>query len=127
MALNELNEPQNVASLLGAIVISAISAAISIAQRMLRGYPSSALWLFSESMSAILAGFLVWDLYPLIKDSLPAWASQPLLIATAAHFGGRLFQAIEKHFTKTTGIEIPRDVKPIQKPKTSKDPTQKGK
>lgn len=127
MALNELNEPQNVASLLGAIVISAISAAISIAQRMLRGYPSSALWLFSESMSAILAGFLVWDLYPLIKDSLPAWASQPLLIATAAHFGGRLFQTIEKHFTKTTGIEITRDVKPIQKPKTSKDPTQKGK
>ncbi len=127
MAINELQEPQNVASLLGAIVISAISAAISIAQRMLRGYPSSALWLFSESMSAILAGYLVWDLYPLIKDSLPTWASQPLLIATAAHFGGRLFQTIEKHFTKTTGVEIAKDVKPQRKPKASSTQSQEDK
>lgn len=117
MELKELNDQQNVASLLGAVVISSISAAISIMQRVLRGYPTSALWLFSESLSAILAGYLAWDLYPMISDSLPNWASQPLLVAVSAHYGGRLFQTIEKHFSKTTGIEIAKDIKPVKKPR----------
>lgn len=123
MAPQDLNDNQGFASLFGAMVISAISAAISITQRMLRGYPTSALWLFSESMSAILAGFLAWDMYPHMAESLPAWVSQPLIIAASAHFGGRLFQTLEKHFTKTTGIELAKDQKPIRKPKNTEAKT----
>ena len=125
MAPQDISEQNGFASFFGAIVISAVSAAISIAQRMLRGYPTSALWLFSESMSAILAGYLAWDIYPHVADSLPAWVSQPLVIAASAHFGGRLFQTLEKYFTKTTGIEVAKDVKPTKprKPKASPNPT----
>ena len=125
MAPQDISDQNGFASFFGAMVISAVSAAISIAQRMLRGYPTSALWLFSESMSAILAGYLAWDIYPHVADSLPAWVSQPLVIAASAHFGGRLFQTIEKYFTKTTGIEVAKDVKPTKprKPKASPNPT----
>lgn len=125
MAPQDISDQNGFASFFGAIVISAVSAAISIAQRMLRGYPTSALWLFSESMSAILAGYLAWDIYPHVADSLPAWVSQPLVIAASAHFGGRLFQTLEKYFTKTTGIEVAKDVKPVKprKPKASPNPT----
>ena len=125
MAPQDISDQNGFASFFGAMVISAVSAAISIAQRMLRGYPTSALWLFSESMSAILAGYLAWDIYPHVADSLPAWVSQPLVIAASAHFGGRLFQTIEKYFTETTGIEVAKDVKPTKprKPKASHNPT----
>lgn len=125
MAPQDISDQNGFASFFGAMVISAVSAAISIAQRMLRGYPTSALWLFSESMSAILAGYLAWDIYPHVADSLPAWVSQPLVIAASAHFGGRLFQTLEKYFTKTTGIEVAKDVKPTRprKPKASPNPT----
>ena len=125
MAPQDISDQNGFASFFGAIVISAVSAAISIAQRMLRGYPTSALWLFSESMSAILAGYLAWDIYLHVADFLPAWVSQPLVIAASAHFGGRLFQTLEKYFTKTTGIEVAKDVKPTRprKPKASPNPT----
>lgn len=121
MTLELQDQPNNLSSLWGALIISSISAAISIAQRMLRGYPTSALWLFSESLSAILAGYLAWDLYPVVQESLPTWVSQPLLVAVSAHYGGRLFQTIEKHFTKTTGIEVAQDPKPSRKRVTKKE------
>ena len=125
MAPQDISDQNGFASFFGAMVISAVSAAISIAQRMLRGYPTSALWLFSESMSAILAGYLAWDIYPHVAASLPTWVSQPLVIAASAHFGGRMFQTLEKYFTKTTGIEVAKDVKPTKprKPKAFTNPT----
>lgn len=91
----------------GALVVSAISAAISILQRILAGYPASAIWVFSEALAAILAGYLMWDIYPHIQDQLPAWASQHLLIAFAAHLGGRVFKWFELLIEKRTGTKIP--------------------
>lgn len=121
MAIELQDHQNNLSSVWGALIISSISAAISIAQRMLRGYPTSALWLFSESLSAILAGYLAWDVYPVISSDLPHWLSQPLLVAVSAHYGGRLFQTIEKHFTKSTGIEVAQDYKPSRKRVTKKE------
>lgn len=107
-----MSDNQDVSGLVGAIIISSISSAISIAQRMLRGYPASAIWFFSESLSAILCGYLVWDIYPHIAESLPLWASQHLMIAFAAHMGGRCFQWLEKFLNQRTGIEIPIEEPP---------------
>lgn len=121
-----VTDNQDVASLIGAIFISGISSAISIAQRMLRGYPASAIWFFSESLSAILCGYLMWDIYPHIAGDIPAWASQHLMIAFAAHAGGRCFQWLEKFFNNRTGIELPPDEPPKlshRKPRTK--PTEK--
>ncbi len=82
-------------SLIGALVISIISGSISIAQRIVRGQDASLLWITSEYLSAILCGWLAYDTYPAIQDSLPAWMTQPLLVAAVAHFGGRTFQGVE--------------------------------
>ena len=108
-------ENQDFMGMLGALIISIISAAISIAQRVLRGYPASAVWFFSESLSAILCGYLMWDVYPYIKDELPNWASAHLMIAFAAHTGGKCFQWAEAFLSKRTGITLPED--PIPKAK----------
>lgn len=91
----------------GALIISAISASISILQRVLAGYPATALWVFSEALAAILAGYLMWDIYPHVKEQLPDWASQHLLIAFAAHLGGRVFKWFELLIEKRTGTKIP--------------------
>lgn len=117
-----LEDQQDLTGLIGAIIISAISSAVSITQRILRGYPSSALWLFSESMAAMLSGFLMWDLYPRIHDVLPSWASMPLMVAFAAHTGGRVFQSLEKFLYKHTGIEIAQDKKPVVRKSTKTKP-----
>ena len=110
-------ENQDFMGMLGALLISVISAAISIAQRVLRGYPTSAIWFFSESLSAILCGYLMWDVYPYIKDELPVWASSHLMVAFAAHTGGKCFQWAEAFFIKRIGIEPPEDIVPKAKRK----------
>lgn len=96
--------------LLGALLISSISSFISIAQRVVRGHKASALWVISEFLAAILAGYIMFDTYPLLQDSLPAWATLPMLVALAAHVGGRSFQGLEKIMLKRLeGILPPED------------------
>lgn len=112
-----LSDSQDFTSLVGAVIISSISSLISITQRMLRGYPASAIWFFSETLSAILCGYLMWDIYPHIYGELPVWASQHLMIAFAAHAGGRSFQWLEKFFNQKTGIELPAEEPPVAKKK----------
>ena len=107
-----VNENQDFTGMVGALIISIISAAISITQRVLRGYPASAIWFFSESLSAILCGYLMWDIYPLIQSDVPAWASSHLMIAFAAHTGGKCFQWAETIFVKRVGITPPDEIMP---------------
>ena len=111
------NVNQDFMGMVGALVISVISASISIAQRVLRGYPASAIWFFSESLSAILCGYLMWDIYPLIKGELPVWASSHLIVAFAAHTGGKCFRWAEAFFIKRIGIEPPEEIIPKAKRK----------
>lgn len=95
------NQPDLIA-LVSALLISLISGFISVAQRIARGYPSSRLWIISEFSAAILAGYLMSDVYPKLQPSLPDWATMPIMVALAAHIGGRAFQGIEtllfKHY-----------------------------
>lgn len=114
-----LKDHPDFTGLIGAIVISLVSSFISITQRVLRGYPASMLWVFSEFMAAILCGYLVWDLYPYVASSLPHWLSMPILVAFAAHMGGRSFQALEGVIYKRWGVKFepaPRPARP-RKPK----------
>lgn len=116
------SDNQDFMGMVGALLISVISAAISIAQRVLRGYPASAVWFFSESLSAILCGYLMWDVYPLIQSELPVWASSHLMVAFAAHTGGKCFQWAEAFFIKRIGIEPPEEFIPKAKRKPRNKP-----
>lgn len=83
-------------SLAGALIISTISGVISITQRIVLGQRATLIWAISEFLAAILCGYLMYDAYPAIQADLPKWATLPVLVALAAHVGGRSFQMIEK-------------------------------
>lgn len=83
-------------SLLGALIISTVSGTISIAQRIVLGQRATLIWVISEFLAAILCGYLMYDIYPAIQADLPKWATLPVLIALAAHVGGRSFQMFER-------------------------------
>ena len=83
-------------SMLGALIISTVSGIISITQRIVLGQRATLIWAISEFLAAILCGYLMYDAYPAIEADLPKWATLPVLVALAAHVGGRSFQMIEK-------------------------------
>ena len=83
-------------SLAGALIISTISGVISITQRIVLGQRATLIWAISEFLAAILCGYLMYDIYPKIAADLPKWATLPVLIALAAHVGGRSFQLFER-------------------------------
>jgi len=83
-------------SLLGALIISIVSGTISIAQRIVLGQRATLIWVTSEFLAAILCGYLMYDIYPKIADDLPKWATLPVLVALAAHVGGRSFKMFER-------------------------------
>ena len=114
-----MKDNTELAGLLSALAISIVSGIISITQRILRGYPASVLWVLSEFMAAMLCGYLVWDIYPAISGTLPDWLSMPILVALAAHVGGRGFQTLEGFIYKKWGVEPVQDVPPVDlnKPK----------
>lgn len=92
--------PPDVWGMLGAILIAILSGFISVANRIVKGHPFSLLWFAVEMLGAILAGYLMWDMYPAIKAELPNWATMPILVSLAAHTGGKCFQLLEKVTTK---------------------------
>lgn len=97
-------------ALIGTFFISAISGFISIAQRIARGHHPSTLWVASEFTAAILCGFLMADVYPILKPYLPEWATMSICVALAAHIGGRMFQTMEGVMAKRYGVtRFPED------------------
>ena len=108
-------------SLIGAIIVSIISGFVSISRRVLAGQQASVLWVTTEFMTAILAGYLMFVTYPAIESSAPKWFTLPVAVALSAHLGGRVFQESEHlflhQFKRLTG-ESPSS------PKTKKAPSQ---
>ena len=99
----------NVWSALGAVIIATISGLIAIANRLASGQKFSWLWFFTQLGGALLAGYLMWDLYPHIQDALPVWCTQPIMISLAAHYGGKLFSLAEKILTKRYNLPTEGD------------------
>lgn len=82
-------------AILGALLISSISGLISIGRQMLKQEKVSKLWIVTEYASALLVGYLAYDLYPTIKGSLHEWITEPIFVVTAAHVGSRMFHYLE--------------------------------
>ncbi len=90
------NQPnQQYWDLFGVLIISAMSAFISVGRRLLRKTNPSIMWVLTEFCAAILAGYLASGAYPDLKDSLPKGVTLPVFVAVCAHFGGRFFQHAE--------------------------------
>lgn len=85
---------------IGAIIISLISGFIAVANRITGGHAFSLMWFVAQISGSVLAGYLMWDMYPVVKDSLPAWATMPVMVSVSAHYGGKVFSLAEKIFLK---------------------------
>lgn len=87
------------------LILAVISGLVSISTRLIAGQMFTWLWFISQLFSAVLAGYIAWDMYPYVKDLIPVWCTQTLVVSVAAHFGGKLFALVEKVFYKRTGID----------------------
>jgi len=90
-----------------ALFISLGTGILSIAQALAGGQKFSIFWLIAQLLGAIIAGWLVWDMYPVIADTVPAWLTQPIATSIAAHFGGKLFNIAEFVLGKRIGYTLP--------------------
>lgn len=90
-----------------AVILSLLSGFLSVASALAKGQKFSLLWLSAQLTGAVLAGWLVWDMYPLIADGVPVWFTQPIATSIAAHYGGKLFSIVEGVLGKRWGIEKP--------------------
>jgi hypothetical protein len=90
-----------------AVVLSLLSGFLSVASALAKGQKFSLLWLSAQLTGAVLAGWLVWDMYPLIADGVPVWFTQPIATSIAAHYGGKLFSIVEGVLGKRWGIDKP--------------------
>lgn len=102
-------------SLLGALIISIVSGVISITQRIILGQRATLIWVTSEFLAAILCGYLMYDIYPKIAADLPKWATLPVLVALAAHVGGRSFKMFENELYRRYKF-IEKRLPPVDKP-----------
>lgn len=86
--------------IIGAVILSLVSGAIAVANRITGGHPFSLVWFASQIGGSVLAGYLMYDMYPQVEESLPAWATLPICVSVAAHYGGKVFSLAEKMFIK---------------------------
>jgi hypothetical protein len=93
-----MNSPSHFPDLMGmaaALAISLISGFISISRRILAGQQYTLLWVITEFATAILCGYLMYHVYPVVDPVLSDYVTLPVAVAVAAHSGGRLFQEAE--------------------------------
>lgn len=88
--------------LLGALLISTVSGAISIGRRILRYGQLSFIAVATEMSAALLSGYLAWDAYPGLVASLPTGITQPIFTSAAAYLGIKIFQYVERLFEGKT-------------------------
>lgn len=91
--------PPDLLTLLIMLSLSAISGVISITQRIARGFPATIVWVVSEFLAAILAGYLAAGVYGHIQASLPSYITMSVFVSACAYSGGRLMHAAENYLT----------------------------
>lgn len=92
--------PPDIWEMLIAFVVGTVSATVSITRRIISGHPSTYLWVFSEYMTAILCGYLMYGAYPFLAPIMPEALTMPIMVAVVAHSGGRIFQESEEFLVK---------------------------
>lgn len=77
------------------LLVAVVSGIVSILRRIDRGQVVSTVWVVGEFLAAILSAYLAYDIYQANAAMFPSWATLPLVVAVAAHMGGRGLQGIE--------------------------------
>ena len=96
------SDPDVISAIVAALV-TLISGLIAIASRLGAGQKFSWLWFGAQLGGAMLAGYLMWDVYPYLTF-LPAWCTKPLMMSIAAHYGGKIFPLAEYLISKRLNL-----------------------
>lgn len=91
----------------GALLIALMSGFIAVVNQLTGGQKFSFMWLAAQAVGALLAGYLMWDAYPLLalESWWPKYLTQPFAIALAGHYGGKIFSLAEKLFNRRMEIK----------------------
>ncbi len=100
--------PPDLWTLLTMLFLSAISGVVSITQRIANGQAASVVWIISEFLAAILAGYLAAETYPFVQHLLPDFVRMSSFVSVCAYSGGRMMQMAERVlYSKLPGGRIP--------------------
>lgn len=95
------NEPDVVANVV-AVLIGCVAAFVSIGKKMLDKRRSfSKLWLGTEVGSSIIAGYIGYEIHPVLVQVVPAasWMPKTVFVVLCIYSGSRLVLAMEKKAT----------------------------
>ena len=97
------NQDPKVIEIVTVTIVATITAVTSILRKITNGHAASIVWIITEFFTAILAGYFMYEAFPVISETAywPAWLTMPIAVAIAAHSGGRVFQEIEDAITKS--------------------------
>lgn len=87
--------PPDLFTLVTMLLLSAVSGVVSITQRIASGRPATVIWVISEFLAAILAGYLATETYPYLHDYLPEFVRMSTFVSICAYSGGSLMRFAE--------------------------------
>lgn len=91
----------DVMSFMVAVLMSCVTAFISIAKKVIRRRkPISKLWLSNEVAMCLLAFMVAMEMFPHISIVLPAFITQPIFLAICVHMSSRLIIMLEERASK---------------------------
>ena len=91
----------DVMSFMVAVLMSCVTAFISIAKKVSRKRkPFSKLWLSNEMAMCILSFLIALEMYPHIAVVLPAFITKPVFAAICVHMSSRLIIMLEERTSK---------------------------
>ena len=90
----------DVMSFMVAVLMSCVTAFISIAKKVIRRRkPISKLWLSNEVAMCLLAFLIAMEMFPHIAVVLPAFITKPVFLAICVHMSSRLVMYLEERVT----------------------------
>lgn len=91
----------DVMSFMVAVLMSCVTAFISIAKKVLnKRKPISKLWLGNEIAMCLLAFLIAMEMFPHIAVVLPAFITKPVFLAICVHMSSRLIIMLEERATR---------------------------
>lgn len=92
----------DVMSFMVAVLMSCVTAFISIAKKITRKRkPYSKLWLSNEIAMCALAFMFAIEMHPHIAVLLPAWITKPVFVALCVHMSSKLIIILEEKARST--------------------------
>lgn len=92
---------QEVISFMVAILMSCVTAYVSIVRKVMRKRGKiTKLWLSSEVMMCLLAFLIALELYPHLASLMPAFMTKAIFASTCVHMSSRLVMFLEERVNR---------------------------